>query len=391
MDVILYISEAFNLMDMTVPYDLFRKMDEISVKVVGLTKGMVKSEDGISVQVPYGIEDIHHADLLWVCGGDLHSDLFEDQALHKWLKEMSQLSKMAVGVASGSYLLAKAGVLSDVKCTTHPKYHRKLKKLGIPAVKNEFCHDLRYMTTATHGYHYKLVYDCIKTLVDEKTAKEVMPWSGDGPERVFSASDYPEKWSRIKSRQKHFEKHLRKCLNDKIGKSKNNKVVASYLYEGARAIDFVSSFNILKHSCQTTIVSVGNTKGLVKVEGGGFAIKVDHALQEVKRAYMLLVPGGSRIKEQLSNTYLIHWLANICPTTFRILTIGEGEQIIGVSGVLTEFDPFVEEEMDLLGSKYMMVGSFAKSQDLLLKLLKENHQEVAKNVSFFGAYGKGMY
>ena len=78
----------------------------------------VEAMNGLRVTCDHAIAEVPTLDAVMVCAG-LHGHLIEDRRLFAWLRRL-QVSGVAIGaVATGTWILAKAGLLGGRRCTLH--------------------------------------------------------------------------------------------------------------------------------------------------------------------------------------------------------------------------------------------------------------------------------
>ncbi len=78
----------------------------------------VLASDGLSVNVDCRIDKHHLYDAVLVCGGIAIKDTITKATL-SWLNYLSRQKVILGGICTGSYVLAKAGLLDGIKCTIH--------------------------------------------------------------------------------------------------------------------------------------------------------------------------------------------------------------------------------------------------------------------------------
>lgn len=95
--------------------------DYYSWRTIGETGEDVIASDGLSVNADYSIDDpdvFSNVDIVIVCGGRRIDESTTAPVL-RWLKAADKL-KIALGsVCTGSYVLAKAGLLRGYRCSVH--------------------------------------------------------------------------------------------------------------------------------------------------------------------------------------------------------------------------------------------------------------------------------
>jgi transcriptional regulator GlxA family with amidase domain len=78
----------------------------------------VAASNGLSLAPCVDLDDIRHADIVFVCGG-IDPDTSLVPRIKPALKELSRKKAALGGICTGSYLLAKAGLLNGYRCTIH--------------------------------------------------------------------------------------------------------------------------------------------------------------------------------------------------------------------------------------------------------------------------------
>ena len=126
--------------ELAAPYDIFQHTvfhakPEPGMKVftVGRAEGMITTFEGLKVGVDYMLEDSPRIDVLVVPSAvhNMDSDL-EDSRLIEWVRRIGTKADYIVSVCDGAFVLARAGLLDGLKCTTFPS--------DIPAFRKMFPH-----------------------------------------------------------------------------------------------------------------------------------------------------------------------------------------------------------------------------------------------------------
>jgi transcriptional regulator GlxA family with amidase domain len=90
-------------------------------KTISETGDPVSASDGLSINVDCGIDDedvLTDVDVVIVCGGWFIEKHTSD-ALLRWLKVVNQMGVGFGSTCTGSYSLAKAGILDGYRCSVH--------------------------------------------------------------------------------------------------------------------------------------------------------------------------------------------------------------------------------------------------------------------------------
>ena len=78
----------------------------------------VTASNGLALQVQRSLDDLEKLDMVFVCAGvDVHQQ--GDPRVIKHLRRMSTHGAQVGAVCTGSYILAKAGLLNGYRCTIH--------------------------------------------------------------------------------------------------------------------------------------------------------------------------------------------------------------------------------------------------------------------------------
>jgi transcriptional regulator GlxA family with amidase domain len=127
--------EDFEILDLCGPLDAFYYADRMllmsgranepgyELHVIAANKGRVKSKCGIEIMAAYGFEDAPEGlDTLIVVGGESAQVACEDPRLIDWIKSRAGRVRRLASICTGAFLLARAGLLSNRKVTTHWMY-----------------------------------------------------------------------------------------------------------------------------------------------------------------------------------------------------------------------------------------------------------------------------
>lgn len=395
MKVVLYIYDDVPLSDFVVPYELLRGIDGVAVEVVSQAIGPVKvGGQDLTVVTKLALCDVAQADVLWVCGGRFGvAAQCENVEVRHHLHRLSQGATAVVGVASGALLLAEAGVLKDCKGTGFFAHRRQLKKLGVQLQKQAVVLDGKMITADSHGHTFALAFSLVQLLFDDGRSESLKEAFNYIPEYLYSEKQLPHVG--FKANQLHqvlcmpAKKHYKQLSSNKKISHKHTYDVTFYLFDQMRASDFAVIYDMMRHFPNTKINCVADRRGFVSVEGDGFSIQVAHAIQEITKTNFMVIGGGEKgVITEVTHPYLMHWLLKVCPTAERILTIADGVRYLGVSGILTEYESYMDMSQPLTTCKFMMAPCLTMAMDAVLVLAKKHHgDQFAKAIQRFVAYG----
>lgn len=116
--------DGFALMSYAPVIEPFRAANRLSGKTLydwkhySPTGTPAGASNGISFQVDGAIAAMEAADILFVCAGG-NPSLFRDATTLQTLRRVARFGTTVAGVSGGPFILARAGLLDDLRCTIH--------------------------------------------------------------------------------------------------------------------------------------------------------------------------------------------------------------------------------------------------------------------------------
>jgi transcriptional regulator GlxA family with amidase domain len=140
-------------LDFAGPYEVFsvasviaepKKSSRFDVKLVAQNPGLVAARHGFTVQATHGFADLPRPDILLVPGGFGTRALVNDPATIAWIRTAAENAELVLSVCTGSFLLAKAGLLEGLPCTTH---HQSIARMREDFPGQEVHEHVRFVDT----------------------------------------------------------------------------------------------------------------------------------------------------------------------------------------------------------------------------------------------------
>ncbi|MFW9777867.1 MAG: DJ-1/PfpI family protein [Candidatus Heimdallarchaeota archaeon] len=140
------IFDEVEVLDFCGPFEVFattrfldvngERTDKIafSVKLISQTDSVVECRGGLKVIPDFGFANSPDFDILVVPGGWGTRKEVDNPILVKWLKFQSEKAQLMTSVCTGSFLLAKTGILDGFEVTTHWASLERLQR-AFPKVK----------------------------------------------------------------------------------------------------------------------------------------------------------------------------------------------------------------------------------------------------------------
>ena len=168
--------------ELMAPFDIFQHTvfhTEPGMKtfIVAPTKEAITTFEGIRLLPDYDFQDVPEIDVLVVPSAEHHMDTdLEDEALISFVRNKGQKASFIMSLCDGAFILAKAGLLDGLKCTTFPSDIPKFKKT-FPQLdvyeKISFVHDGKAITSAGGAKSYDPALYLVEYLYGKKAADGV--------------------------------------------------------------------------------------------------------------------------------------------------------------------------------------------------------------------------
>ena len=181
---------AFLIMDgtynteLTAPIDMFQHTifhakPGMKVFTVAKSKKPIRTFEGQRILPDYSYTEdkLPKIDVLVVPSAEHHLDTdLEDKALIDFVKKVDKEAKYITSHCDGAFVLAQAGLLDKVACTTFPgdveKFKKRFPQLNV-VDKVWFVHDGKYITSAGGARSFEAALYLVQLLYGKKAADGV--------------------------------------------------------------------------------------------------------------------------------------------------------------------------------------------------------------------------
>lgn len=110
--------------------------------------------------------------------------------------------------------------------------------------------------------------------------------------------------------------------------------IAALVFDKITILDIVGPIEVMSWVPGSEILWVGAEKGPARAALTGLGISVDHSLEEVSDADILMVPGGPGVRPLLTQEPVLDWVRRIHATTAWTTSICTGSLLLGAAGLL---------------------------------------------------------
>jgi transcriptional regulator GlxA family with amidase domain len=179
MNVAIFIYDGVEILDFSGPGEVFAAtvVDSnfaFNVYTVAVNKNPILSQGFVTVTPQYSIDDCPKPDILVLPGGSTGNSV-RNEKLIKWVKNISEDTKITMSVCTGAMLLSKAGLLDGKECTTWHGAIDRLQKIT-PKTKvhknTRFVDNGHIVTTAGVSAGIDGALHVVSRLFGEEKAKE---------------------------------------------------------------------------------------------------------------------------------------------------------------------------------------------------------------------------
>jgi cyclohexyl-isocyanide hydratase len=140
------IFDGMTNLDFAGPFEVFARMPDTTVHVIGIREGVVTSDVGGLVLSTVTLETCPSLDLFFVGGGPGVNALMEDEHVLKFIERMGGQASWVTSVCTGALLLGAAGLLRGYKAATHWTAMDVLPLLGATPVSERVVIDRNRVT-----------------------------------------------------------------------------------------------------------------------------------------------------------------------------------------------------------------------------------------------------
>ncbi len=106
------------------------------------------------------------------------------------------------------------------------------------------------------------------------------------------------------------------------------------LFDQITPLDAVGPIEVFGRLPGAELMMVGKDRGEVRTKGGSLGLSVDHSLDDVSSADILVVPGGAGADVSADDAEITGWVAAIHETTAWTMSVCTGALVLGAAGIL---------------------------------------------------------
>ena len=111
------------------------------------------------------------------------------------------------------------------------------------------------------------------------------------------------------------------------------RVLAVFLYPNMTTLDFVGPHEVLSRIPGMEVKKVAKQKGPVTADTG-LQIVADYSIDEIDKADLLLIPGGTDTFTSMEDQAVVDWVRRLDQITERTVSVCTGSLLLAKAGLL---------------------------------------------------------
>jgi len=132
--------------------------------------------------------------------------------------------------------------------------------------------------------------------------------------------------------------------------------IAALIFDKITVLDIVGPAEVLSWVPDVEIVWVGKAKGPIRAAPTGLSLTIEHTLDEVRDADILIVPGGPGVRLLLKDEPVLDWVRKLHARTQWTTSVCTGSLLLGAAGLLKGLDATTHwnssQVLESFGAKY---------------------------------------
>lgn len=187
MQVVFLFYEGMTALDVVGPHEILCRLPGISVKRVAKSAGKINTDSGLILNADYALSEILDADILFIPGAGNATTLRQYPEILDWIRQIHSKTTWTISVCTGSLILGAAGLLANIKATTHWATLDRLSKWGAEPIQERIVESGKIITAAGVSAGIDLALTLAAKISGERVAKSLQLGIEYDPEPPFDA------------------------------------------------------------------------------------------------------------------------------------------------------------------------------------------------------------
>ena len=191
MEIAIFLYEGMTALDAIGPYEVLNHLPNATVKMVGKTKGMIRTDTGyLALNVDYTFDDVPSPDIMLLPGATASTRLvMHDPDVIAWVQQAHKTTMWTTSVCTGSLILGAAGLLNGISATTHWATLDYLSQLGATPSKQRVVREGKIVTAAGVSAGIDMALMLASEIAGEDVARQLQLAIEYDPQPPFVCAD----------------------------------------------------------------------------------------------------------------------------------------------------------------------------------------------------------
>jgi len=173
--------------DFTGPFEVLSRIPDSTIHVIGKSRAPVPDVRGLILTPDITFAECPSLDVLVIPGGAGQQDLMEDEITLSFIRLQARNARYIFSVCTGALLCGAAGLLQDVRATTHWSAFHLLPYFGAIPVNARVVVDDRHISAAGVSAGLDGALRLASLVRDERLAREIQLSIEYSPEPPFNS------------------------------------------------------------------------------------------------------------------------------------------------------------------------------------------------------------
>ena len=191
MEIAIFLYEGMTALDAIGPYEVLNHLPDTTIKMVGKTKGMIRTDTGyLALNVDYTFDDVPSPDIILLPGATASTRLvMRDPDVIAWVQQAHKTTMWTTSVCTGSLILGAAGLLNGISATTHWATLGYLSQLGATPSKQRVVREGKIVTAAGVSAGIDMALMLASEIAGEDVARQLQLAIEYDPQPPFACAD----------------------------------------------------------------------------------------------------------------------------------------------------------------------------------------------------------
>jgi transcriptional regulator GlxA family with amidase domain len=140
--------QGMTALDVVGPHEILSRLPGARVHRVAKHSGPIPTDSQLFLMADESLSEISHTDVLLIPGSGSATTLKKEPEILEWVRRMHMTTLWTTSVCTGSLILGAAGILKDLRATTHWAAFERLEAYEAISTRGRYVIDGKVVTAA---------------------------------------------------------------------------------------------------------------------------------------------------------------------------------------------------------------------------------------------------